>query len=315
MHTLETSSFRTAIHVLQQASMTWRERVPTSLPLGGSGWATTMACLFEATAPKPGNVHCNAAFPDLSYEDLTAAAMAIGPVFENDKKKRLGEVILDAVQETRLVTDSNANLGIILSIAPLSVINRSIWLRAMEPDFVLLLSSEVSSFLTNLGPQDSREIWSAIALAQPGGLGSVQQHDLSGPPPQNIVSAMLAAAERDHIAKMWSIGYSDVLADVISDLTHNLSKSDNWRVGIVDAFMRQLARSPDSHIARRHGEKVALNVSAQAAAILKTNGIENSHVLQGFDRSLRVPVRINPGTTADLIATALYIILRSPLNA
>ena len=79
--------------------------------------------------------------------------------------------------------------------------------------------------------------------------------------------------------------------------------------------MRQLARSPDSHIARRHGEKVALNVSAQAAAILKTNGIENSHVLQGFDRSLRVPVRINPGTTADLIATALYIILRSPLNA
>lgn len=312
---LETSSFLASMHVLNQASMTWRDRVPTSLPLGGSGWATTMACIFEATAPKPGNVHCNAAFPDLSYEDLIAAAIAIGPVFENPKKKRLGEVILEAVQQSCLVTDSNANLGIILAIAPLAVMESSLWLRAMEPNFVSLLSSNVSSYLRNLSSQDSREIWRAISLARPGGMGNVLKHDLSGPPPQNIVSAMLESAESDHIAKMWSSGYSDVLEDILSDLTHNLSQSDNWRVGIVDTFMRQLARSPDSHISRRHGEKVAFQVSAQAAAILKMNYTENPHVLQQFDCSLRAPVRINPGTTADLIAAALYIIFRSPLNA
>jgi triphosphoribosyl-dephospho-CoA synthetase len=30
-----------------------------------------------------------------------------------------------------------------------------------------------------------------------------------------------------------------------------------------------------------------------------------------LDHSLRTPVRINPGTTADLVAAALYILLRS----
>ena len=41
--------------------------------------AAQLACLLEASAPKPGNVSPGAAFRDATYEDFLASAVAIGP--------------------------------------------------------------------------------------------------------------------------------------------------------------------------------------------------------------------------------------------
>ena len=46
-----------------------------------TGQLATLACLLEAMASKPGNVHRGADFEDLTFADLALSAVAIGPAF------------------------------------------------------------------------------------------------------------------------------------------------------------------------------------------------------------------------------------------
>jgi triphosphoribosyl-dephospho-CoA synthetase len=57
---------------------------------------------------------------------------------------------------------------------------------------------------------------------------------------------------------------------------------------------------------------VAAEVSAAAAAVLAAGPAWREAAAE-FDRSLRLPRRVNPGTSADLVAAALYILLRGAL--
>jgi triphosphoribosyl-dephospho-CoA synthase len=305
------SHIRHAARKLWDACRAWEEHVPPACPPGGVGWAATMACLLEAAAPKPGNVHPVAAFPDLSHDDLVAAAQAIGPVLERAGDRPLGMLILDAVRQSRRVTRSNANLGMILAIAPLAAVPPASWPPLADGNSIAHLSRLAAAVLESLDAADTASIWQAIGEARPGGLGRAEQHDLAGPPPTDILAAMRLAASHDAIAALWTVGYGEILGELVTDLTDTLATSTEWRRAIVEAFLRQLARTPDSLIRRRHGDTVAADVSARAAAVLASEATSRPAAEAALDHSLRTPVRINPGTTADLVAAALYILLRS----
>ena len=271
-------------------------RLATAVPPGGRGWAVGAACILEASAPKPGNVHPGAAFPDLAHADLVAAAVAIAPVFERAAEAPLGRTILAAVAASAAVTRSNANLGIVLAIAPLAAA------AATTPE-------AAAAVLARLGPADAADVWRAIGLARPGGLGASDRHDLGGPPPDDLVEAMRAAAHRDQIARLWATGYADLYRGPVADLRDELAAGRSLEEAIVRAHLRHLGREPDTLIARRHGGPAAAEVSRRAAAVLDA-GPEWRAAAAEFDRSLRFPRRVNPGTTADLVAAALYILLR-----
>lgn len=305
------SHIRLAAAKLREACCEWDGHMPSTLPPHGAGWAASMACLLEASAPKPGNVHPAAAFPDLSHEDLVAAALAIGPILEQAADIPLGRVILEAVRQSRRVTRSNANLGMILAIAPLAAVAPNAWPTGAEDDTVASLSVAVAAVLGSLNTTDTAAIWKAIGEAGPGGMGTTARHDLAGPPPGSILDAMQLAAGHDSIAALWTRGYASILGGVVVDLSIALSRAVDWREAVVDAFLRQLARAPDSLILRRHGSRIAVEVSARAAAVIATAPPYRREAVAAFDRSLRDPVRINPGTTADLVAAALYVLLRS----
>jgi triphosphoribosyl-dephospho-CoA synthase len=273
-------------------------RVPSSLRPGGVGWCVAVACLLEATAPKPGNVHPAASFPDLTFADLTAAAVAIAPIFDRAAARPLGKTVLEAVRASRGVTPSNANLGIILALAPLAGSPEGLPPRAAMP--------------RPLDPGDARDVWEAIRLAAPGGMGSSSRHDLAGPPPEDLLAAMRLAASRDQIAALWADGYGSLVDGLVGDLADEFVASASWQDAIVRGFLRQLGRAPDSLIVRRHGAEVAAEVSARAAAVIAAPGDGWRSRAAAFDVALRDPVRINPGTTADLVAAALYILLRRP---
>jgi triphosphoribosyl-dephospho-CoA synthase len=276
-------------------------RIPAACPPWSRGWCAAAACILEAAAPKPGNVHPGADFPDLAHAELVAAALAIARPMESATDVPLGRVIRDAVAASRRVTRSNANLGMILAIAPLAAI------RADDPT----IARGASTVLARLGPADAADVWAAIAAARPGGLGSADRHDIAGPPPQDVLEAMRLAAPRDRIARLWVGGYADLVAGLVTDLAGEIAVHADVRDAIVRSFLRELAREPDSLIVRRHGPDVAADVSARAAGVLAA-GTAWREAAAEFDRRLRSPVRVNPGTTADLVATALYILIRDP---
>jgi len=278
----------------QRAVVTGLERLATACATGGRGWCVGAACILEASAPKPGNVHPDADFPDLAHADLVAAGIAIAPIMDEAPAAPLGRTILAAVEAAGRVTRSNANLGIVLAITPLAA--------ADSPD-------SVQDSLARLGRADAADVWRAIALARPGGMGTSERHDLRAPPPTDLLDAMRAAAHRDQIARLWATDYADLFTGPVADLAAEVAAGSELDDAIVRAHLRQLAREPDTLIVRRHGAAVAADVSRRAREVLAA-GADWRTAAAAFDHALRFPNRVNPGTTADLIAAALYILLR-----
>jgi triphosphoribosyl-dephospho-CoA synthase len=269
-------------------------------PVGGRGWSAAIAGVLEATAEKPGNVHPGASFPDLTYDDLVAAAVAIAPAIDAAPARPLGHTILAAVEAARSAADTNANLGIILLTAPLAAVT----------DHEPFDAAAVERVLARLDAADAADVWRAIGRARPGGMGRVPESDLAGPPPTDLRAAMRAAAGHDQIARLWAEGFTPLFAGPCGDLRAAIDSGLPLLDAIVDCHLRQLAREPDSLIARRHGAAAAADVSAGAAAILRLPDATRPAAIAAFDASLRGSRRLNPGTTADLVAAALYILIR-----
>ena len=56
----------------------------------GIGFHVQVACIWEATARKPGNVHRYRDFDDATYLDFLTSAAAIAPVLETACERRVG---------------------------------------------------------------------------------------------------------------------------------------------------------------------------------------------------------------------------------
>ena len=71
-------------------------------------------------------------------------------------------------------------------------------------------------------------------------------------------------------------------------------------------FVEFLARQPDSHIVRKHGELVAHIVMVTAQAWRAHDGLETDPGFVAWDESLKAR-SINPGTSADLTVATLML--------
>ncbi|MWV63967.1 triphosphoribosyl-dephospho-CoA synthase [Halorubrum sp. JWXQ-INN 858] len=75
------------------------------------------------------------------------------------------------------------------------------------------------------------------------------------------------------------------------------------------AFLRQLAREPDTLVATARGPDVAREASRRAAALVDDGGRVDLAAAEDLAEAF-VAEGINPGTTADLTCAALYVALR-----
>src|ERR1700716_1709734 len=82
--------------------------------------AAQLACLIEASAPKPGKVSPGRHFADFSYEGFLAGAAAIGAPLAGAGTRPVGATVRLAVEATARWTRSNSNLGVVLLLAPLA---------------------------------------------------------------------------------------------------------------------------------------------------------------------------------------------------
>jgi triphosphoribosyl-dephospho-CoA synthase len=268
------------------------------------GQCATLACLLEVAAPKPGNVHRGADFEDLTLEDYLTSAVAIAPAMDEAIDRPLGATVLAAVEATRRAVGRNTNLGTVLLLAPLAKAPRSV-----------PLERGVAAVLASCGPEDARDVYAAIRLAAPGGLGKVDQYDVAGPPPDDLLMAMRAAAGRDMVARQYAEGFRQVLGVAAPWLRDATAQTRTLAEAIVHTFVRLLAEYPDSLIARKCGLATAEEAAARAARVLAAGSPgEDAYgrALADLDFWLRGDGhRRNPGTTADLIAAALFVGLRN----
>jgi triphosphoribosyl-dephospho-CoA synthase len=289
--------------------------------------AAQLACLLEASAPKPGNVSPGRHFADVRYEHFLASAAAIGVPLAGAGDRPVGETILRAAQATSQWTRSNTNLGIVLLLAPLARAASGLRLDTGgqeegrpqgRPLPEALRDSEVlrnalDGVLSETTVADARDVFAAIRLASPGGLGDAPEQDVADEPTVTLLAAMRLAADYDGIAREYATGFATTFETGVPTLLRARADGLSWDDGVVETFMTVLASQPDTHIARRGGPELAIDISQRAAEVVRAGGVrseEGRRALGYFDHSLRDPKNIgNPGTTADLTAAAIFVAL------
>ncbi len=272
------------------------------------------ACELDIAVRKPGNVSLASPGHGMEAAQFRASARAaVGPLCR--RGARVGERIEAAVSASLAAAGCNTNLGILLLCAPIA---RAVELCS-QPDTLAQLCAAIEAVLADLDCGDASAAYRAIALAHPGGLGSVPAQDVNASPTIDLRAAMALAADRDSIARQYRDGYAELFElglpwllaeDLWSTLAGaGASPSPSATAAVQRAYLGYLAGLPDSHIVRKHGLAVAHSVmrSAQRWQAWAAAGqdIDADPGFADWDLELK-RAGLNPGTSADLTVAGLF---------
>ena len=273
------------------------------------------ACELDVAVRKPGNVSRASAGHGMHADLFVASAQAAAaPLFEAGLGLGLGARIEAAVDATWAVAGCNTNLGILLLCAPIAMAVE----RAARGRGAPTLRAAIGAVLAESSVADAAAAYRAIARARPGGLGSAPAQDVHATPSVDLRSAMTLAADRDSIARQYRDAYAELFDTGLPALGPGFSLGDSLGddpsadtvAAVQRLYLTLLARMPDSHIVRIHGEPVAHIVMSAAQGFLsRPSGaapLDNDPAFHAWDSALKAH-RINPGTTADLTVATLLI--------
>ncbi len=286
------------------------------------GQAIELACLLEVSATKVGNVHPGANFSDMHFSHFLASTVAIGPIFTQANQQSVGSLVLAAVRATRSCVGRNTNLGTLLLFAPLAKAHAACVANRRDANAARLTCSDLRANLANvleqLTPQDSQDVYTAIGTAAPSGLGTREQDDVTGKAPDDLRAAMTVVADVDAVARQYVNNFDDIFTRMVPWLRQELNATGQPLEAVCRVQLRWLAYEADGLIVRKSGLHVAVEVQQRAQSIVQEclqnpAPLAHQRCVQELDLYLRADGhRRNPGTTADLIAAAILVMLIAP---
>ena len=270
------------------------------------GECVRIAIETECSARKAGNVHPNASFKDLSYGQFLLAAKAIGEQIELCAGERAGQIALKSTVAMMKAVGTNTSLGTILLIAPLVAAANSLMEDASG---IWNLPLALKSILVGMTPDDATDIYQAIRIAKPGGLGNSESMDVREAAPLNIREAMRIASSWDDVALQY-VSEFELVFCISQRIEAKRLSGISGQESIRCIQMELLAERVDSLIARKQGLVVARQVQARAVEVIESGPFGSRDyelAWERFDAELRDSQhRGNPGTIADLIAAASF---------
>ena len=296
----------------------------------------SLAALLEVSAyPKPGNVHRTRDFPDTKYEHFLAGSVALGGAMgrlasrghEAESGERswddlgLGEGMLEAVTDSlNWQNGGNVNLGVVLLFAPLAAAAGSVLMRHGEVS-AKDLREKLELVTRSTTPEDAVRVYEAIRVSMtPKVLGEVEELDVYDESASyeivergmNLIDVFRLCSDRDLICREWTSGFKVTFEEGYPHLVGALVSGD-VNPAIVNTFLLILSKNSDSLIVRKSGEAKAAYVSVRAKRILELGGSSSEagkEALGFLDEDLaQARGTQNPGTTADLTASSLFVAL------
>ena len=300
------------------------------------GCCAQLAALLEVSAyPKPGNVHRLHDFPVTKYEHFLAGSVSLLPSIRslarsgyevrNDSKNwselGIGNRILEAVKESfKWQNGGNVNLGVNILFAPISaaagyILGGDSW-NFNELRKIIQIITKTTTY------KDSVNLYKAIHVSMNNRvLGQVSELDINnGSSIKQIKKNKITLYEIfqkcsswDTICREWVLGYEITFTKGYPFLLKALKKTNNINSAIVDTYLHILSEEPDSLIQRKNDLQTALAVSKKAKAIMIEGGYASNkgyELIVTLDKELQeAGGNLNPGTTADITAASIYLLL------
>ncbi|SNZ04368.1 triphosphoribosyl-dephospho-CoA synthase [Natronoarchaeum philippinense] len=263
-----------------------------------------LALLIEvAGTPKPGNVDRERDLPGLRFEHFLAGAVgAQGGLRAAERGERVGAAFERAVEGMADQRGGNTQFGALLLSMPLvrTAGEGELTPEAAAGTVAATTVEDAVDFYRafdhvdvragdppeEMEPLDVRRGSDAAEAIRTRGL--------------TLADLMERSADRDGIAREWTDGFEQTFeaADRIAALDGPLPAR------AAETFLWLLAHEPDTHVAKKHGESTARSVMVRAQEA-REGGPDH---VRAFADSL-VESGINPGTTADVTAGALFVAL------
>ncbi len=299
--------------------------------------ALQLALLLEVSAyPKPGNVHRTKDFVNTRYEHFLASSAVLGPHFRlaalrghiaasgsmRSRAFAIGDRIKRAVEScSEWQHGGNTSLGAIMLLIPIA------YAAGMVPLESTLRSLEIRKNLMRVvrgtTSTDAMNVYRAVSYASPGGIGKVPELDVNDANSiarirkQNLslFDIFRISSRYDTISAEWVNNYSVTFNIGLPYLVRELQANGDVNTAVVDTYLRILSQIPDTLVARKLGIDKAKEISLQAKQVLKAGGMKTAGgrvAVRKMDKTLRrLEHGYNPGTTADLTASTLSVLLLS----
>jgi len=297
-----------------------------------------LSSLLELSGwPKPGNVHRTKNFKDTSFEHFLAGISAIQPnlrvlcekvfsMIESEDQSfsniGLGVFFKESVMEMmKWQKGGNVILGHILILAPLSSA-ASICLKLKKRSFTDF-ESILRRIIEDSTVEDTLFLYKAIRLSNPGSLGQIDKYDVNDPSASNEIvrneinlkKIFEKSQDYDLISREYATGFQIVLKEGLPYFLDSFKKHRDINKTIVNTYLKLLASHPDTLIIRKSSKTEAMKVSEEALKIVLQDGISTKKGLKltiKLDKKLQEQNgKLNPGTTADLLAGVIFCALLS----
>jgi triphosphoribosyl-dephospho-CoA synthase len=267
-----------------------------------------LALLLEvASTPKPGNVDREREYDDLRFEHFLAGAVAARDGLRLAAGgEELGVAFERAIAGMSQQSGGNTQFGAILLTTPLLG-------AAAEGD----LSPEgARSVITETTVEDTAKFYEAfehvdVAVSDPPddlepldvrrgaeAIPAIRERGLT------LGDLMERSADQDGVAAEWTSGFPRTFAAAESIADDEGAVTDR----AARAYLELLAEEPDEFVVTQHDRETALEVTERAAALTESEEDPRAFAEELVDRG------INPGTTADIVAGALFVALERGLE-
>lgn len=270
-----------------------------------------LAMVLEVSAtPKPGNIDRDHNYTDTRFEHFLASAVGVYPILEKaaGSDSGLGSLIRGAVAESnKWQMGGNTHFGAFILLIPLVM-------AAGRCNDRACMVARVQKVVRGTSVDDAIEFYRTFSEARVK-VKPVNNLDLSDAASiekiktgeLTLYDLMEISASYDMIAWEWTNGFRKTFecAASLQDKIKNLCIND----AVVLTFMEILSRHRDTFVQTKFDSRIAEDVSRRAENILKKGGMENIRDdIHSFDVEL-IKKGINPGSTADLIISGLFIAL------
>ena len=279
-----------------------------------------LALLLEVSAyPKPGNVDRTHDFIDTRYEHFLASSVAMYPVFRGAAARGssngmgVGELIRGGVEESLAwQSGGNTHFGALLLLVPLAMAAGACESYDMEE-----MKRKATEIMRNTSMADAIEVYTVFPRAKvrvrrdvpeldvmdEASIDEIREKKLS------LYEILTISASYDLISRELVGGFAITFeyAMLIKDFAREKLIND----AITHAYLRLLSEEEDTFIKMKFGPEKSTYVKERAQWIVNT-GYKRKEI-EEFDEKL-IREGLNPGSTADIIAAALFITILGGLR-
>lgn len=268
--------------------------------------SAVMAAVLEASAPKPGNVSPAHPHGKTRYEHFLASSSALGPVVRKiaTGDYSLGQGMFHGVNRSLTVQKGgNVHLGIMLLFGPISS-------AAGSADFLdaASLRREIGDVMKAATYEETVYVYNAIKHAEASGIPDKAMEESSL---KEIIDRKLPlldwmkrGADKSLVAGEYATDYEKSFEVTLPAIKSMLENGADILTAIVHSYIVLLSRFPDTHIAGIYGEKTAVELRDFVKNKLAGGG--NPEKLREI-REFIEERGYNPGASADIVASALFI--------